>query len=209
MATLFNVHGLTYYGGLVFGALTYFYIGRKHGMKLATLADIGSPAMMLAYGIGRIGCHLSGDGDWGTVNLKPKPSWLNWLPDWMWSFRFPHNVIDAGIPMKGCYGNYCNELVYGVYPTSFYEAVACIGLFGFMWAIRRRITTPGLMFYLFLILNGGERILVEMIRINPRYNLFNIQFTQAELICAIFLAGGMLGMATVFYRKKKFSALKQ
>jgi phosphatidylglycerol:prolipoprotein diacylglycerol transferase len=202
--TLFNTYGLTYYGGLVFGGLTYFYIGRKHGMKAATLGDICSPGMMLAYGVGRIGCHLSGDGDWGIVNLKPKPSWLGRLPDWMWSFRFPHNVINAGIPMKDCFGNYCNELVYGVYPTSFYEAVACIGLFILMWVIRKYITTPGLMSYLFLIPNGSERLLAEIIRINPRYQLFNIYFTQAELICAFFLAGGVWRIVSIAYRKKLF-----
>jgi len=86
--TLFSANGFTYYGGLIFGAVTYLYICHKKGMKLVHLADIGSPGMMLAYGIGRIGCHLAGDGDWGIVNNHPKP--VEWLPDWMWSYKFPH-----------------------------------------------------------------------------------------------------------------------
>ena len=48
-----------------------------------------------------MGCHLSGDGDWGIVNLNPKPELLNFLlPDWMWSYNYPNNVINAGIPMR-------------------------------------------------------------------------------------------------------------
>jgi phosphatidylglycerol:prolipoprotein diacylglycerol transferase len=132
--------------------------------------------MMLAYGIGRIGCHLSGDGDWGIVNNNPKPTLLSWLPDWMWSFRFPHNSINAGVPMPDCSGKYCNQLVNGVYPTSFYELVLCIGMFLLMWAFRKKIKRSGLMFCIYLILNGGERFLIEHIRINFYYRFLGFTF---------------------------------
>ena len=199
--TLFSTNGFTYYGGLIFGSLTYLYICHKKGMKLVHLADIGSPGMMLAYGIGRIGCHLAGDGDWGVVNLNPKPVWLSWLPDWMWAFKFPHNAIDAGVQIPGCVGLYCEQLRQGVYPTSFYEAVICIGLFGLIWMLRKKILIPGLMFYLFLILNGSERILIETIRVNPRYDVLGLNLTQAEMIGAGMVLGGLTGIGFLIYRR--------
>lgn len=199
--TLFSADGFTYYGGLIFGALTYLYICHKKGMKLVHLADIGSPGMMLAYGIGRIGCHLAGDGDWGIVNNYPKLPLLTWLPDWMWSFKFPHNTIDAGIKIDGCFGDHCEQLRAGVYPTSFYEAVICIGLFGLMWLFRKRIHAPGLMFYSYLVLSGVERILIEIIRVNERYNFLGMQLTQAEIISLAMVVGGIVGIISIIYRQ--------
>ncbi|HLZ87339.1 MAG TPA: prolipoprotein diacylglyceryl transferase family protein, partial [Puia sp.] len=73
---LLRYHGLTYLGGLIFGAITYLVMLKRRGIPLATAADIGSPGMMLAYAIGRIGCHLAGDGDWGILSTSPKPAWL-------------------------------------------------------------------------------------------------------------------------------------
>lgn len=74
---LIRYHGLTYFGGLLFGAVTYLVILRRRGISLATAADIGSPGMMLAYAVGRMGCHLAGDGDWGIIPPSPKPDWLS------------------------------------------------------------------------------------------------------------------------------------
>ncbi len=201
--TLFSADGFTYLGGLIFGSFTFLYICHKKGMKLVHLADIGSPGMMLAYGIGRIGCHLSGDGDWGIVNNHPKPVVLSWMPDWMWSFKFPHNAIDAGVRMDNCFGEHCEQLRAGVYPTSFYEAVICIGLFGLMWLFRKRIRIPGLMFYSFLILSGIERIFIEETRVNPRYSVLGLELTQAEMISAAMIIGGLVGIGFIIHRRKK------
>src|SRR5690606_13982566 len=102
---------------------SYLYIGIRHGIPWKQLADIGSLGMLVAYGVGRLGCHLSGDGDWGIVNNRDKP--FRWLPDWAWSFDFPHNVIHQGVPIPGCTGPYCYVLPEGVFPTSLYEST-CI-----------------------------------------------------------------------------------
>jgi phosphatidylglycerol:prolipoprotein diacylglycerol transferase len=201
LGVLFSVNGFAYYGGLIFGALTYLYIGYRHGMKQVHLADIGSPGMMLAYGIGRIGCELSGDGDWGIINRHIKPDWLGWLPDWAWSFRYPHNSINAGVPIPGCNGNYCNQLLHGVYPTPLYELALCLGMFGLMWAFRKKIKIPGLMFSIYLILNGGERFLIEHIRINFYYRFLGLTFTQAELIGGLMLLGGLVGLTIIGYKR--------
>src|SRR6185312_16260172 len=138
-------------------------------------------------------------GDWGVINLHPKPGFLNWLPDWMWSVRYPHNAINAGIPIPHCDGNYCNQLVYGVYPTPFYEAVLCIGLFLAMWFFRKKIITPGAMFCLYLVLNGGERLMIECMRINRRYPILGMNMTQAQIIGALMVLGGFAGFAYLVF----------
>lgn len=198
VTVLFSRSGFTYYGGLIFGALTYLYIGYRHKIKLIHMADIGSPGMMLAYGIGRIGCQLSGDGDWGIVNRHIKPGWI---PQWAWAYTYPHNAIDAGVFKQGYF-----ELPLGVYPTPLYEAVLCILLFAFMWGIRKRLRTPGVMFFLYLILNGIERYYIELIRITPKYTIF--QLSQAQIIALVFMAGGVAGFVWLTGRSY-FSPTKQ
>ena len=193
---LLTYNGLTYFGGLIFGALTYLVITHRKGISLAVAADIGSPGMMLAYGVGRIGCHLSGDGDWGTVHSAPKPGWLSWMPDWAWGCRYPHNVIHQGAYIPGCAGNFCTELVNPVYPTSLYEAVACLLLFALLWRLRKRITTPGLLFAVFALLVGLERFSIEFIKVNIRYT--SLGLSQAQFI-SLALAGIGLAIFLYFY----------
>src|SRR5690606_38316518 len=113
--------GFTFYGGLIFGAAAYFYIGLRHKLAWRTLADIGSLGMLVAYCVGRLGCHFSGDGDWGIVNKFPKP--FSWIPENLWAFDFPHNVIQKGVPIAGCTATYCQVLPEAVFPTSAYEAI--------------------------------------------------------------------------------------
>jgi phosphatidylglycerol:prolipoprotein diacylglycerol transferase len=146
--------------------------------------------MMLAYAVGRLGCQLSGDGDWGIVNLHPKP--FSWLPDWVWSYRYPHNVLEAGNPIAGCAGQYCNQLAQPVYPTPFYEFLMCSVLFLVLWLIRKKIRVAGQLFGIYLIFNGMERFLIEKIRVNTKYEGLPFQPTQAELISLVLVLGGVL-----------------
>jgi len=141
--------------------------------------------------VGRIGCQMSGDGDWGIVNTAPKPGWLSWAPDWMWAFRFPHNVNDEGVPMADCVGKFCHQLQYPVYPTSFYECVICLLLFILLWRLRHLFKAPGVLFGIYMILAGIERFFIELIRVNTKYHVAGISFTQAELISLIMLLGGV------------------
>jgi hypothetical protein len=76
---------------IVAGIAVAIYARRKK-IPFLHLADATAPGLILAYGIGRIGCHVSGDGDWGIVNTAEKPGWLSWLPDWAWSYDYPNNV---------------------------------------------------------------------------------------------------------------------
>jgi phosphatidylglycerol:prolipoprotein diacylglycerol transferase len=128
---LISFSGLTFYGGLICGGAAVLYIANKHDIKPFNMLDIGAPGMMIGYGLGRIGCQMSGDGDWGIPNTAPKPGWLSWAPDWMWSFKFPHNVdmSDRDNHIPNCVGKFCYELKLPAYPTSFYESVICMLLF--------------------------------------------------------------------------------
>ena len=193
--------GLTFYGGLIAGAFAVIWYGRKYNIKPLNLADAAAPGLMLAYGVGRIGCQLSGDGDWGITNLATKPDWIAILPDWMWSFTYPHNVINEGIPIEGCMGRYCMELANPVWPTAFYEVVMATLIFSFLWAMRKRIKVAGVLFFVYLSLNGVERFFIEKIRVNTKYDILG-GITQAEIISSSLVLIGLL-VVFLLYRKSK------
>ena len=194
---LLSFSGLTFYGGLLCGGAAVIIIARKNGIKPLHMLDVGSPGMMLAYCVGRIGCQMSGDGDWGIVNTSPKP--VSWMPDWLWASTYPNNVANEGVPIPGCVGRFCNELPLPVFPTPVYEVIACFILFLILWRIRPYIKVPGMMFGIYLMLNGMERFFIELIRVNSKYNVAGIQFTQAELISSILF---ITGLAFVLYTHK-------
>ena len=72
MGQLLSFSGLTFYGGLICGTAVVIWYAKKHNMHYKHIADAAAPGLMLAYGVGRMGCHFSGDGDWGINNLSPK-----------------------------------------------------------------------------------------------------------------------------------------
>jgi phosphatidylglycerol:prolipoprotein diacylglycerol transferase len=201
---LLSFSGLTFYGGLICGGAAVLYIARKNGIKPLHMLDVGGPGMMLAYSVGRIGCHLSGDGDWGIPNLNPKP--FTWLPDWLWAYTYPNNVATEGNHIAGCIGKYCNELAQPVYPTPIYEVVMAFILFLILWKIRKRINIPGVMFGIYMILNGIERFCIELIRVNSKLGTIGgFSFTQAELISAILFVGGWCLVAYSIKNKEKLA----
>jgi phosphatidylglycerol:prolipoprotein diacylglycerol transferase len=194
LSALFS--GLTIYGGLIVGAgLVYLYC-RRNQLGFAHVADAVAPGLMLAYGIGRLGCQFSGDGDWGIPNTSPPPSALAWLPDWLWAFDYPNNVIGSGVHMaSGGYPGYGTHLVPAVFPTPLYESLMAFALFGLLWGIRKRIQRPLTMFGLYMMLNGFARFWIEKIRVNATYELFGWTMTQAEIIAVLIFIGGAVLIA--------------
>jgi phosphatidylglycerol---prolipoprotein diacylglyceryl transferase len=199
---LFSFSGLTMYGGLIFGAIAVLWYAHKHKLTLTHVTDACAPGLMLAYGVGRIGCQVAGDGDWGIANTNLKPGWMSFLPDWMWAYSFPHNVINAGDPIPNCADRYCHQLIPPVYPTPFYESVMCILLFFVLWSMRKKITTPGVLFCVYLIFNGIERFFIEKIRVNNTYAIDGRHITQAEIISTALFIIGIIG---IWYFRKKSS----
>jgi phosphatidylglycerol---prolipoprotein diacylglyceryl transferase len=204
---LLSFSGLTMYGGLICGGLAVAWYGRKHQITLTHLIDAAAPSLMLAYGVGRIGCHVSGDGDWGQVNLSPMPTWLNWLPDWIWSYDYPNNVLREGIPIPGCESSHCFVLPDPVWPTPLYEAIVSILLFFVLWGMRKHIRIPGLLFSIYLIMNGIERFFIEKIRVNETYDIFGFHPTQAEIISVGLIILGILG-SWYFWKSDKANGKK-
>lgn len=221
--------GLTFLGGLILATICFYFYTRRHNIPFRHMCDAAAPGIMLAYGLGRLGCQFSGDGDWGIFNtayvtgtdgnLRPSTpadthyimqmtagtdhasfTAPGWMPRWLAAMNYPHNVGHEGIPIHGCTGEYCNVLPVGVFPTPVYEAITCIILFCVLWALRSRFTRTLQMFGTYLILVGVERFLVELIRVNYKYDLGFIHPTQAEILSvALVITGASL---LLFYRDK-------
>ena len=207
--------GLTIYGGLIVGGVAVAVYARRHGIRFLHLADATAPGLMLAYGIGRIGCQVSGDGDWGIPNPNPKPDWLSWAPDWAWSYSFPNNVNAVMGPRPSGYvgkriteadpwpifegfGTYLHP---GVYPTSLYETIMATLVFAFLWSMRKRWKVPGTLFAVYLMFNGTERFWIEKIRVNAPMEFMGMTMTQAELIAVVIFLSG-LGLLAFLHREK-------
>lgn len=180
LGMIFSRGGLTFYGGLIVAGVSIALYARSKGISVRVLADAVAPGLMIAYGIGRIGCHLSGDGDWGIQSyLSEKPGWI---PAWLWSETYPNNILGQMLPGDG------------VYPTPIYELALALVLFGVLWALRKHTLQFGWLFSLYLVLNGAERFLIEQIRVNVTFPLFGRETTQAELISAVLVLVGVVGM---------------
>jgi prolipoprotein diacylglyceryl transferase len=203
--------GLTVYGGLIMGAAGVLFFAYKKKINFLHLTDATTPGLMLAYGIGRIGCQVSGDGDWGVANSAPKPGWLSWMPDWAWSYNYPNNVngilgpsadtfgMRITDPNTPCWDGYCTELVPSVWPTPFYETIMATIIFLILWSLRKRIKVAGVITGLYLIFNGIERFLIESIRVNNKFDLMGIQATQAQVLAVCFIFAGVI---MLFWRYK-------
>ena len=191
--------GLTMYGGLIVaGAMVIRYFA-KHGIPVWHGADSAAPGVMLAYGVGRMGCQVSGDGDWGIVNT----TFLGPGPTWLWQYDYPNNVNGVGMPLadgRPCFEGYCTVLPQTVFPTPLYETIVCVGFFFLLWALRKRSKPAGMIFFAFLFLNGLERFWVEKIRVNVKV-LGDI--TQAEIISSALMLAGIAGMVWLRRRNKQ------
>ena len=204
IGTFFSFSGLTFYGGLIGGSTAAIVYAYRKKIPIFVLIDAAAPAMMLAYAVGRLGCHISGDGCWGIENANPKPEWLMWLPDWMWAYNYPHNVINEGVLIESCRGSHCHVLPVPVFPTSLYEFSICTLFFAGLWMFRKHIKINGLLFGIYLILNGIERFVIEGIRVNIKYDIAGAYFTQARIIALCLILGGIALSAWVILKKRKF-----
>jgi len=256
---LFSVSGLTFYGGLILAAIAVCWFAYKKGIKIRHLVDAAAPCLMIAYAVGRIGCQVAGDGDWGIPNsayssdaygnlslaapgdfektiqknstyylegkvldstgksvfvtdriyssLSEVPHksvrGVSFLPKWFFAYSFPQNVNNDGIPIPGVKEDHYSVLPQPVFPTSLYETVLCTFLFLLLWAIRKKITTPLIMFGIYLILNGVERFVIELVRVNKAYNVSNFTLSQAQEIALMLILSGivLIIFAKIKYRK--------
>lgn len=184
---LFSSGGFTIFGGLIVGMLAGAVYARRKRAPLPLMLDAVAPALMLAYGIGRIGCQIAGDGDWGIEVTSAAPAWL---PDWLWAQTYENNI--AGIEIAPP----------GVYPTPLYETLMAFAAFAILWRLRRHDHLPGWLFGAYLLLAGIERLLIEQIRVNATYSLLGIEVTQAQLIATACVFAGIF----VMWRRRAIAA---
>lgn len=206
MKDFFSGSGLAVYGGfiLAFFVVSYYIYIKK--IPWNQLLDACAPAMILGTGLGRLGCHFSGDGDWGDPNPYTKP--FSWLPDWIWAYNYPNNVINEGILLENCsypeyFGNHCFVLNQPVFPTPIYEVIICIIIFAILWAIRHRVKFHGLVFTIYLIFTGLERFLLEMIRVNKDHSFAGFSLSQAQYIAMTLFAIGIVTTAILLVKQRK------
>ena len=172
---IFSASGLTFYGGLILAIVFIFIYCRYKKVSILRIFDFMSPAAILGYGIARIGCHLSGDGDYGVpVNGT------------FWEF-LGYSYEKGTVPTAP------GVLVH---PAPLYETVAAVLIFIFLWRNRTKVYFIGQLFAYYLILSGTERLLIEMIRINPRI-IFGL--SQAQIISIITIIAGIIILA---FRKR-------
>jgi prolipoprotein diacylglyceryltransferase len=198
LGALTSFSGLTFYGGLICGSAAVLYYTHKNNLGIIHMLDSAGPGLMLSYGIGRVGCQVAGDGDWGIPNDSAKPDWLSFLPDWVWAYDYPNNVLGVDLRTDFIHNGY-DSITGNAWPTPLYEATICIALFWMLWALRKKLSVPGIMFSVYLILNGIERFFIEKIRVNEVYHIFGSDITQAEIISTLLFITGVLGI--IIFRK--------
>ena len=140
LGSIFSGSGLVWYGGAIGGAIGVLLWMRWRDAMELRMFDMCATALALGYAIGRIGCQVSGDGDYGIRSSLP------------WAMGYPHGTVPTAPGVL-------------VQPTPIYETVTMCLVAYLMWQLRDRVR-PGAVFALYLLLSGLERFLVEFIRRN-------------------------------------------
>jgi phosphatidylglycerol:prolipoprotein diacylglycerol transferase len=159
---LFSRMGFTWTGGVIGGFITLWLLARHYRMPLLRMLDVASPAAAIGYGIGRIGCLVSGDGDYGTPTSLP------------WGMSFPNGIVPT---------------TDRVHPTPIYEFLGAVLIFWIIWRLGARTMVDeraiGKVFAVYLLLTGVIRFFIEFIRLNPRvlFGLTNAQL--ASIVCVV------------------------
>ena len=149
----FSGAGLVWYGGLIGGTIAVLVTIKLKHYPILPIIDLIAPLLILGYGIGRMGCFLSGDGDYGPPSDLP------------WAMAFPNGTVPT---------------TERVHPTPLYEIIMSLIAFAYLWKIRKKTRGPGYMFGMFLILSGIERFIAEFWRITAKV-LFDV-ISVAQII---------------------------
>jgi prolipoprotein diacylglyceryl transferase len=173
-------YGFAWFGGFLGGFIALFFLARRAKIPLLEFLDICSPAACVGYAIGRIGCLLSGDGDYGIKTNLP------------WGMSFPNGVVPT---------------TDRVHPTPIYEFIVWMAIAAFLWRMgTKALRGPkarGEIFCNYLILTGIARFLIEFIRINPR-SFFGMTNAQTASLASI-----LFGAVLLWRLKSQFHAVKK
>src|SRR6516162_5106156 len=163
---VFSRYGFAWFGGFLGGFAAMLWMGRSARLPMLEFLDACSPAASFGYAIGRIGCFLSGDGDYGKPTSLP------------WGMSFPNGVVPT---------------TERVHPTPLYEFVVWCLIGWLLWRLgataARNVRQAGEIFCYYLVLTGLARFLVEIIRLNPPWIL---GLSNAQVASAVSVAGGVV-----------------
>jgi len=161
--------GFVWYGGLIGGAGTAWVLHKRYRVEFPVLLECTALGLPIGQAIGRIGCHVAGDGDWGIVTDLP------------WGVAYTKAIIGWDYPSGVT-----------VHPTPLYEFTAYAAVFAYLYSIRKRDLPAPTLFATYLIGASTARFAVEFIRINPKVAL---GLTQAQLIAIALLTLGVALLA--------------
>lgn len=188
---LFSPGGLTYYGGFILATAGIAYYVKKKKLGFLYVADIMSPSLAIAYGIGRIGCHLAGDGDYGIPTDLP------------WAVNYEKGIVPPSVMFRGSdiAAKFPNGIVPDntpLHPTPMYEFIIAVIIFSVLWKMRKQNKISGRLFFTYLVLSAVARFSVEYLRLNPE---FLLGLTQAQFISVVLFFVGLAGL--VYLRPDK------
>ena len=181
---IFSGSGFVFYGGMIGGLLGAYLVSRWYRIGFGPTIDMCAPALAIGQAIGRMGCQLAGDGDWGLVSNVP------------WAMAYPRAIVgwnsQTVLKLDDHY-----QLVSGffpgvrVHPAPVYETILYLGVFTILWSLRKTSYPPGRIMYWYLLLGGAARFIVEFWRINPR--VFYM-FSEAQLIAFAMMVVGSVAL---------------
>jgi phosphatidylglycerol:prolipoprotein diacylglycerol transferase len=174
LSGLLSGAGFVWYGGLVGGTVAVSAVIVRNGLPWLRTVDCIAPGLVLAQAIGRIGCHLAGDGDWGKVTDLP------------WGVAYTDAIIGWDYPPG-----------VRVHPAPLYECAAYTAIFALLWSLRRRPAPDGAIFWLYLILAPAARLAIEFVRINP---IVLLGLTQAQITSLALISVGAIMLAVTYAR---------
>jgi phosphatidylglycerol:prolipoprotein diacylglycerol transferase len=166
-AMIFSGAGLSVYGGFILSFISAMFVIKKNNEGVLKIFDATSPSMALGYAIGRLGCHASGDGCYGL----PTDSILG--------MAYPNGIVPITV---------------NVYPTPLFESFASLIFFLILMRLRKTEMKTGVIFFIYLIMNGFARFTVEFIRLNP---VTSFGLTQAQIVALCFITAGIAGIIIV------------
>jgi len=176
---LFSTMGFAFVGAIIGGFLALVLLAKRFRMSPLLMLDAASPAAAIGYGIGRIGCLISGDGDYGIATSLP------------WGMSFPNGIVPT---------------TERVHPTPIYEFLVAILIFWILWRLGARAMKKhapnGVIFAAYLVLTGIARFLVEIIRINPR-SFYGMTNAQAASVLSV-----LAGVALFIYCRNSAAPLR-
>jgi len=172
--------GFVWYGGLFGGILGAYLVSRYYRIGFLKTTDMCAPALAIGQAVGRLGCQLAGDGDWGLPSKLP------------WAMAYPRAIVgwnSQTVLKLDAHGQLVSGFFPGVrvHPAPVYETLLYTGVFIILWRLRGRGFADGQLFFLYFILAGVARFMVEFVRINPR--VF-IGLSEAQLIAIAMIVFG-------------------